>query len=95
MSFIPKMTKKDHEAQFSVELSFSVWDSVDRESVGMGGRTVDVDREQDARVTVTIDLQKVGEEDEEVELVETELDLTSLDVDLGEVDVFDREDYDE
>lgn len=78
--------------QFSVDLNFTVWDSVDKESVSMGGRTVEVDRDEHVRVTVTIDLREVGGEDEEVELVETELDITSLDVDLGDVDVFDPED---
>lgn len=81
--------------RFNVELNFSVWDSVDRESVGMGGRTVDVDRDEDARVTVTIDFQSVGEADKKIELVEIEIDINSLDVDLGEVDVFEPEDYEE
>ena len=83
------------ELRFGIELSFSVWDSIDKESVSMGGRTVEVDRDEDARVTVTIDLREIGEEDEEIELVETELDITSFDVELGEVDVFEPEDCDE
>ncbi len=83
------------ELRFSVELNFSVWDSVDKESVGMGGRTVDVDREEDARVTATIDLRGLGRQDEEVELVEFEMDIKALGVDLGEVEVFEPEDYEE
>jgi hypothetical protein len=81
------------ELRFSVELNFSVWDSVDKESVGMGGRTVEVDREEDARVTVTIDLRGLGRQDEEVELIEFEMDIKALDVDLGDVEVFEPEDY--
>jgi hypothetical protein len=83
------------ELRFSVELNFSVWDSVDKESVGMGGRTVEVDREEYVRVTVTIDLQGLGRQDEEVELVEFEMDIKALGVDLGEVEVFEPEDYEE
>jgi hypothetical protein len=83
------------EMRFSVELTFSVWDSVDKESVGMGGRTVEVDREEDARVTVTIDLRGVGRESEEIELVDVEMDINSLDVDLGDVEIFEHEDYEE
>lgn len=83
------------QLRFSVELNFSVWDSVDKELVAMGGRTVDVDRNEDARATVTLDVQGLGEKDEEIELVDFEMDMSGLDVDLGEVDVFEPEDYDE
>lgn len=83
------------ELQFSVELNFSVWDSVDKESVGMGGRTVEVDRSEEARATVTLDVQRLGEEDEEIKLVDLEMDISGLNVDLGEVDVFEPEDYGE
>lgn len=79
--------------RFSAELNFSVWDNVDKESVGMGGRSVEVDQDEDVRVTVTIDLREIGGEGEEGELVETELDTSYLGVDLGEVDVFEPEDY--
>lgn len=80
--------------RFSVELEFSHWDGVDRESVGMGGRTEEIERAEDARVTVTIDLHDIGKEEEDLLLVETELDLTSLHLDLGEVEMFEPEDYD-
>lgn len=83
------------ELKFSVELNFSVWDSVDKESVGMGGRTVVVDGNEYARVTVTLDVRGVGEEGEEIELVDTEMDVNALDVDLGYVEVFEPEDYEE
>lgn len=83
------------ELLFSVELSFSIWDSIDKESLGMGGRTVEINRDEGVRVTVTIDLQEVDGEYEDIELFETELALTSLDVDLGEVSIFEPEDYDE
>ncbi len=77
-----------------VELSFSVWDSVDKEPVGMGGRSIDLNRDEEVRVTATIDFHSMGDADEEIELVETELDLNSLDVDLGAVDIFEPDDFD-
>lgn len=80
--------------RFNVELNFSLWDSVDRESISMGGRTEEVDRDEDARVTVTIDLREVGGDDQELDLVETEIGITSLGLDIGEVDVFEPENCD-
>lgn len=75
-----------------VELNFSFWDSVDRESIGMGGRTIDVNALLDVRVTLTIDVNDLGSEDERVELVDLELDPLSHEIDLGMVDVFEPED---
>lgn len=80
--------------RFCVELNFSLWDSIDRESISMGGRTEEVDRDEEARVTVTIDLHDVGKGTEYLELVATEIDMTWLDLDLGEVDMFEPADYD-
>ena len=81
--------------EIHVELSFSVWDSVDKESLGMGGRTVIVEQEEYAPVTITVLLRNVGETNQEVELVETELDIGSIQVDLGDVDVFEPDDYED
>lgn len=78
---------------FGVELEFSVWDGVDRESIGMGGRTEEVERDEDARVTATIDLRNLGQDGEELDLVEVEVDITSLSVNFGEVDMFKPKDY--
>ncbi|CAM5501808.1 hypothetical protein MAUB1S_08384 [Mycolicibacterium aubagnense] len=81
--------------EFTMELSFSIWDGVDKESVDMGGRNIETNRNEDARVTVTLDVWNVGEENEQIELIETELDLTSVEVHLGDVDIFEQEGYDE
>jgi len=81
------------ELRFIVELNFSVWDSIDKESVSMGGRTVEVDREEAAHVTVTVELRGLGREDEEIELIEVEIDIKSLEVDLVDVELFEPEDY--
>jgi len=59
----------------------------------MGGRTEEVERDEDARVTATIDLRNLGQDGEELDLVEVEVDITSLSVNFGEVDMFKPKDY--
>lgn len=76
-----------------VELNFSVWDSVDREAVSMGGRTVEVDEMHDVRATVTVRMHDLGSEDQEIEFASCEIDLNNIDLELGDVDVFEPEDY--
>lgn len=76
-----------------VELSFSFWDSVDRESLGMGGRSVEVDEELYLRATITLDVHDLGTEDEDIVIEDTELDEQFHEIELGEVDVFEPEDY--
>lgn len=76
-----------------VEVSFSVWDSVDRESLSMGGREIEVEEEIDARATVTLRLFGLGSKDETIDFIESEIDIKYVDVELGDVDVFQPEDY--
>lgn len=77
-----------------IELEFSVWDSIDRESVGLGGRSIEHDEELDERVTVIVRVQHLGGADEEFEVVECEMDASYFEVELGDVDVFEPADYD-
>ncbi|MEI8714778.1 PIN domain-containing protein [Mesorhizobium sp. ISC11] len=79
--------------RFPVELSFSIWDSVDRESVGMGGRIIEVDESLDVRATIVVNVVDLGSADEQIEFVSCEIDIQSFEIDLGEVDVFEPEDY--
>lgn len=78
-----------------IEVEFSTWDSVDRESVGMGGRSVDTDKELDLRATLNITVYDLGGEDEMFDVVQCELDRTYFEVDLGDVNVFEPEEYDQ
>lgn len=78
-----------------IELSFSVWDSVDREAVGMGGRSVEVERDIDARAVLSIRLHGLGSEEPEVELADCEFEFDYEEIDLGDVDVFEEEDYED
>lgn len=76
-----------------VELSFSVWDSIDRESISMGGREVEIDEELDVLATVTLRIHGLGTEDEEILFEDSELDTQYQEINLGDVDVFEPEDY--
>lgn len=78
-----------------VELDFSIWDSIDKEAVSMGGRSVELDRDEEVQVTVNLIVESVGEADESIKLVQTEIDVDHLTVDLGSVDMFEDEDYEE
>lgn len=79
-----------------VELSFSVWDSVDREYISMGGRSVQVGETHDLRAMVTVRMHDLGGQDQEIEYKSCEIDLNHIYVELGDVDVFEPEDsYDE
>ncbi|WP_027684191.1 PIN domain-containing protein [Rhizobium leguminosarum] len=77
-----------------VEINFSFWDSIDRESVAMGGRTIEVEKPVEMRLTLTLDVFNPGKEDEDIEYNDSQIDLRSLDINLGSVDVFEPEDYD-
>jgi len=76
----------------AVELNFSFWDSVDKESVGMGGRTIELERAEEIRVTITVDVSNLDGPEPLIVLHDTEIDSTSVDVDLDEVDAFEPED---
>ena len=77
----------------AVELSFSAFDSIDRETISMGGRVEEVDEEIVSRATVKLQVIDHGDEDKEVELVETVIDVADVDIYLSDVDVFLPEDY--
>ncbi len=81
------------DLRIHVDLNFSVWDSIDRESISMGGRTVEVDETHDIRATVTVRLHDLGGEDQEIEFESCEIDLNNIDLELGDVEVFEPEDY--
>jgi hypothetical protein len=80
------------DVRVPIELNFSFWDSIDRESVGMGSRTIDRDEELFVRMTVTLDVKNAGTQDETIELNDSDLDLRRHEIELGDVDVFEQED---
>jgi len=76
-----------------IELNFSVWDSIDKESVGMGGRTVEVDEKLEVRATITLNIQDQGTDHEDIIYQGSELDIGYHEIELGQVDVFEHDDY--
>ncbi len=84
----------DAELRINVELGFSIWDSVDRESISMGGRSIELDDTYKIRATVTVKVHELGTEDQDIEIENCEIDISVLEVELGEVDMFEPEDYD-
>ena len=76
-----------------VELSFSIWDAVDRESVSMGSRSVEVEQEVTARASFTLDIHDLGTEDQSIEITDSEIEDSYYEIDLDQVDVFDPQDY--
>lgn len=76
-----------------VELSFYFWDSEDKESLGLGERSVEVDEDLYLRATITLDVHNLGTEDEEIVIEDIELDEQSHEIELGEVNVFEPADY--
>ena len=81
------------DLRIHVELSFSVWDSVDRETISMGGRSVEIDETHYVRAMVTARIHNLEDADQEIEFKTCEIDLNSIDVNMGDVDMFESEDY--
>lgn len=75
-----------------VELDFSVWDGIDKESVSMGGRCIEVDEGMTVRATITVDVYGIGTDDQEIIYQDSEIDDPNHEIELGEVDVFEPED---
>ena len=82
-------------ASFLVELGFSVWDGIDKESISMGGRSEEIEEEISVTVTVTLDVRPFAEPDFQVDFLSANIDFQEPIIDLGEVDVFLPQDYDE
>ena len=89
------------ESRLSVDInvecdfSFSIYDSIDKDYVGMGGNSVDTQANLEVGVLITFigDLNKVGAE-VEVDAVEVEIE-TPVSVDFGDVEPdWGDEDYD-
>ena len=82
------------DAKIPVEINFHIWDSIDKESLPMGGRWIEVDEEIITETTITFDICNQGVDDEEIVFVAVEIDANYHEFDLGGIDVFDPEDAD-
>lgn len=78
----------------TLDLAFSIWDSVDRESVPLAGRSVELEKSKDILATIVIKARSVAENKYEFEIESIEYDLDRISVSLGEVDIFEFEEPD-
>lgn len=76
-----------------VELNFSIWDSADRESISMGGRMVEKEEQLTVRALFSLYVFGLGTNDESIDFEDAEIEGRYYEVDLGQVDLFEPEDY--
>ena len=73
------------DVNFGISFGFSHWDSVDREYVNLGSRTVNVPKEIEVIITISVS----REIEPEPEVLEISAARGSITLDLGNVDPFD------
>jgi hypothetical protein len=81
------------QIRIPVELNFSVWDGIDRESISLNSRTIEVGEALYVRATLSVSLHDLGTEEAQIELVKLELDKESHVVELGDLEIFEDEDH--
>lgn len=74
-----------------VELSFSTWDSIDRESIDLGGRSTQVTAELGVQATIKVVIFDFQGDNERMDLEDLEINLQSHTIELGGVDVYEPE----
>ena len=80
------------DVKIPIDISFFIWDSFDKESIPMGGRTVEVDQQINTEAIITFNIDEHGTETAQVALVDVEIDTREYRIQLGEVDLLDPED---
>ena len=75
-----------------IQLDFSIYDSIDKEFLGVGGRMIEVDEEPYVRTTVTLGVHLLGSDNKEIKFFESVLGDVFHEVVLGEVDMSGSED---
>lgn len=78
-----------------IELSFSIWDGIDKESIDIGSRTIEFQENIGARATLTLQVFDQGANSEEVAFEESELNIHYYEIELGEIDTFEENDYED
>ena len=71
-----------------VEVGISLWDDIDKKSVSIGGRTIDVDQEICATITASVNIRSLGTKDEDIIFVEADFDDNWFEMYLDEANVF-------
>lgn len=81
------------DVKVPVDINFFVWDSFDRESIPMGGRTLEVNRQFDTEAIITFNIREQEAERPQISFVDIEIDIRDYHIELGEVSPFEPEDY--
>ena len=81
------------DVKIPIDISFSVWDGFDKESVPMGSRWVEVAEQIDTQAVITFNIDEPGTERAELTFLDVEINAMAHHVDLGEIDLFEPEDY--
>jgi hypothetical protein len=76
----------------SIDLNFSVWDSIDREFIRIGEKNVDVEQIIDELITIRFNVYGLGDENPHFDIIDVELDSGYQHIELENVEVFDAED---
>lgn len=79
------------EIEVPVEVTFSAWDSIDRETIGLGSKSLMISRSLEIRATVEVSVDRPGTEKEVLGILSCDLDDTFHVIDLGQVRVFDED----
>ena len=77
-----------------IDIGFYIWDSVDKESLSMGERTIDHEEVVNVITTINFNLRDQPLDEEGIEIDEVEVDSDWYQIYIGEVDPFDSDPFD-
>ena len=81
------------DVKIPIDISFSIWDGVDKESMPMGSRWVEVAEQVDTEAIITFKFDEQGGGKSRFTFLDVEIDAKAYHIELGEVDVLEPEDY--
>ena len=81
------------DVEIPIDISFFVWDSIDKEAIPMGGRTVEVNQQINTEAIITFKIEEQRAEKAQIAFVNVEIDAREYHIQLGEIDLLGPEDY--
>lgn len=78
-----------------VDLSFSLWDSIDKEYISLGSRSVEIDDDISATLIATLEVRPFAKYGDQVDYIDGDIEIDGPTLELGEVEVFEPDDYDD
>ena len=74
-----------------IDIGFYIWDSVDKESLSMGERTINHEEMVNVIITINFNISDQSLDEEKIEVDDVEVDNDWYQIHIGEVDPFDPE----